>query len=167
MRKVFKKGKKFIACLIMAMALVVGGTAAASMQAMAAETDVVEVLKAEKIVNQEIGLQKNARTMMTQCIISVNCSAAGMHIDITTGTVGTASVLGVKDIVIKKKVWYGWKTVATSTGAEDYNCNIMGVSLDYVNAEYDETYCITCVHYANVDGYIEGENDTGSIVFTY
>lgn len=29
------------------------------------------------------------------------------------------------------------------------------------------TYRITCVHYANVDGYLEGLNDTGAIVFTY
>ena len=105
--------------------------------------------------------------MMTDCIISVSCSAAGMRIEISTGTVGTASVLGIKDIVVKKKVWYGWKTVATGESVEDYNRTIVGASFLYSNAEYGETYRITCTHYANVTEYIEAENDTGGIVFTY
>ena len=149
------------------MVLVLGTFNGAQLQVQAAESDVIEVLKAELVENPETGLQKHSRTMMTDCIISVSCSEEGMRIGITTGSVGTSSVIGVRDIVIMKKVWYGWKTVATSDGDEAYDSGIMGVSLLYTNAEYDETYRITCVHYANVNGYIEGENDTGAFVFTY
>lgn len=161
------KVRKIFACLIMAVALLVSASEVATLHVYAEELEGVEVIKAKLVEMPEAELHKNTRTMMTQCIISVSCSAAGMQIDMSTGTVGTASVLGIKDVKIMKKVWYGWKTVAVSDGGEAYGTNIMGVSLLYANAEYDETYRITCVHYADVDGYIEGENDTGSIVFTY
>lgn len=91
-----------------------------------------------------------------------------MHIDISTGVVGTASVLGVKDIKIWKKTWYGgWDLVATSSGGESYNRTLTGVSILYANAVKGATYKITCVHYGNVDGYIEGENDSGAFVFNF
>jgi len=106
-------------------------------------------------------------TMLAQCIISISGSDEGMLINISTGTVGTASVLGIKDIKIQKKVWYGWKTVATSSGGESKNHSMMGVSILYANAIKDETYRITCVHYGDVDGYTEGTNDTDAFVYTY
>lgn len=138
-------------------------------QAENATTLEVEELKAEVLTEAELlpHGNANARTMMVDCIISICSSEEGMHIEISTGTVGTASYLGVKDVEIKKKVWYGWKTVATCSGAESQNHSMMGISVMYANAEKDATYRVTCVHYADVDGYIEAENDTGAFVFTY
>ena len=83
--------------------------------------DVPEEL--EVVLSADTGRQNQsqARTMMVDCYISICSSEAGMHIEISTCTVDMASVLGVKDIKIMKKVWYGWKTVATSNGGEVYN----------------------------------------------
>ncbi len=115
----------------------------------------------------EDSLSKNTRTMLINCSILTSCSEDGLHIEIMTGSAGTASVLGVKDIVIMKKVWYGWKTIATGNGGEDYDCTFMGLMIDYPNVEVGETYRITCVHYGNVNEYTEGTNDTGGFVFQY
>lgn len=138
----------------------------------AAETNVVDVDKVEVLeatVYELPGDQINVglRTMLAQCIISVSSSSEGMLVDITTGATGIASVIGVKDIKIQKKVWYGWSTVAVSSGGEANDCASMGCSVLYTGAVKGETYRVTCVHYADVDGYEEGENNTGEFVFTY
>lgn len=129
--------------------------------------DFPEVLDAIVLENVEWSANIIPYTSLAQCIISVSGSDEGMLIDITTGSVGRASVIGVKDIEIQQKVWYGWKTVAVCSGGESYNHSMMGISILYDNAVKDETYRITCVHYGDVDGYMEGTNDTGAFVYTY
>ena len=44
---------------------------------------------------------------------------------------------------------------------------MMAVCITYANAVKDATYRISCVHYADVNGYMEGTNDTGAFVYTY
>lgn len=106
-------------------------------------------------------------TMLAQCIISVSGHDDGMYIDITTGAVGIASVIGIKDVKVERKFWYGWSTVATCSGCESYDHSMVGLCITYDNAVKDATYRISCTHYADVDGYTEGVNDTGAFVYTY
>ncbi|SOY27447.1 hypothetical protein AMURIS_00151 [Acetatifactor muris] len=128
----------------------------------------VEVLEATVVEDIDLSSEMSPYTMLTECIISVTGDSQGMHIGISTGAVGKASVLGVKDVKIWKKTWYGgWDLVATSSGGESENRSIMGISILYANAVKGATYKITCVHYGNVDGYIEGENDSGAFVFNF
>ena len=101
-------------------------------------------------------------------MISVGRKNDGMHIDITVGTVGTASVLGVKDIKIWKKNSRGkWDLVATSNGGEDYKCASTGVTITYANAVVGATYKISCVHYGDVNGMEEYTNETGEIIYNF
>lgn len=164
--------RKVLSMALFAMMLV-GGASATSMNVCAAEVTHSEnaekdILRAELIEVVEVDNGNiNARTMLTNCMINVSCSEAGMHIEIITGTMGMASVIGVKDIVIQQKVWYGWKTIATGSGGEDTDCTLMGLTINYPNVEVGETYRITCVHYGTVDTYSEVQNDTGAFVFTY
>ncbi len=106
-----------------------------------------------------------ARTMLTNCFILYACTDEGIDVDISTGAARTASVLGVKDIKIQKKVWYGWSTVASSDGYEIYNSASSGCSFVYTGAEEGETYRISCVHYGTVDEYTEVENETEPFVY--
>lgn len=132
------------------------------------EEDEVEVLYATLIENLESSSEISPYTMLADCIIGVSCASDGMHIDISTGTVGISSVIGVKDVKIQKKTWYGgWKTVAVCSGSESYDRGTMGISILYENAEKGATYRISCIHYGDVNGYTEFENVTGEIVFTY
>ena len=91
----------------------------------------------------------------------------GLCMSFTTTSIGIASVIGVKDIKVQQKMWYGWKTVLTSDGTEFYNCSSFGADLKYPDAIKDRTYRVICTHYADVDGYEEVVNDTGAFKFTY
>lgn len=109
----------------------------------------------------------STRTMLIDCFILVSCSEEGILANISTGTTQKASVVGIKDIKVQKKVWYGWKTVAESDGIEVYDRLSVGCSILVTGAEFNATYRILCTHYGNVDEYIEGDNDTGEFVYKY
>lgn len=128
----------------------------------------IEILDAQIVESEEGDSDIVPYTMLTRCQISVSRESGGMRIEITTGCVGTASVIGVKDVKIQKKTWYGgWDTVATCSGAELQDRTSIAVSILYENAVEGATYKITCVHYADVDGYIESDNDSGSFKYNF
>lgn len=107
-------------------------------------------------------------TTMFDCeIIMAFKMDEGLCMSFTTSCIGTASVIGVKDIKVQQKMWYGWKTVLVSDGTESYDCSIFGANLKYPDAIKDRTYRVICTHYADVDGYEEVVNDTGAFKFTY
>lgn len=107
-------------------------------------------------------------TTMFNCQIIMAFKAdEGLSMTFTTSSAGESKVIGVKDIKVQQKVWYGWKTVFISDGAESYNCAIFAADLVYPDAIKDKTYRVICTHYADVDGYEESVNDTGAFKFTY
>ena len=106
-------------------------------------------------------------TTMTDCEIVLAFTSNGLEMTFSTTSFKTSSVIGVKDIKVQQKMWYGWKTVMTSDGAANYNKDIFLGDLIYPDAVNGKTYRVTCVHYANHDAYEEVENDTGAFKFIY
>lgn len=107
-------------------------------------------------------------TTLLNCeIIMAFRADEGLSMTFTTSSVGPAKVIGVKDIKVQQKVWYGWKTVLISDGTESYDRSSFAADLTYSDAIKDKTYRVICTHYADVDGYEEVVNDTGAFKFTY
>ena len=107
-------------------------------------------------------------TTLVNCQIIMAFSAdEGLVMTFTTSCVGLAKVIGVKDIKVQQKMWYGWKTVLVSDGAESVDRASFAADLTYPDAIKDKTYRVICTHYADYDGYEESVNDTGAFKFTY
>ena len=107
-------------------------------------------------------------TTLVDCEIIMAFNAdEGLVMTFTTSCVGVAKVIGVKDIKVQQKMWYGWKTVLVSDGAESADRGSFGANLTYSDAIKDKTYRVICTHYADYDGYEEAVNDTGAFKFTY
>lgn len=106
-------------------------------------------------------------TTMANCEIVLAFTGNGLEMTFSTLSLKTSTVIGVKDIKVQQKMWYGWKTVMTSDGAENYNEDMFMGELTYPDAVNGKTYRVTCVHYANYDVYEEVENDTGAFKFIY
>ncbi len=170
MEKMIYKLKKFL-CVFVLVALFaeLPGFVSQAAEISATEERIeVEVLEAKVIEDVDWISEIAPRTMLVDCMINVGRKSDGMHIDVMVGTVGTASVLGVKDIEIWKKNSRGkWELVAVSDGGEAYNCSIGGITLVYANAVVGATYKITCVHYGDVNGMEECDNDTGEFVYNF
>jgi len=58
-----------------------------------------------------------------------------------------ATKVGVREVYVQEKVWYGWKTIAQ---AADYNTNsnTFGGQASCTNAVKGKTYRVLCTHYA-------------------
>ena len=169
MKRHLKMKVKMIECLMLAMVLLILSVPlnVSAMELSLKDNNEVETLEMSSL-NRECSWvnNTNSRTILHNCLISVYSSSSGMDVAFMTGCSQIASAIGVKDVVIKQKVWYGWKTVATSSGG--YNSNdiaYMGEIL-YTNAIKDETYRITCTHYADADEYIEVHGEL-EVIFTY
>lgn len=174
-RKLWKKIRRVLS-LALAVACLVN---VSPLEANAAEAgnyanEEVEVLTAEisELPEGYFDDLQNSRAVLTNCKIMLTFSSDGMQIEIFTGTTGIVPVVGIKDIKVQQKVWYGWKTVAVASGGERTDTSGLGLMVTYDEAIKDETYRVTCVHYADltydgVENYTEGENDTGEFVFTY
>ena len=168
MQKRFKRKSQRLLSLILAMLMMVCGS---TMEVFAAENlevckEKVEVLDMVSLKTECDDINENIKAILYDCLISVNSSSNGMRVSFMTSCSQMTSLIGVKDIVIKQKVWYGWKTVATSSGGSFTNASTYMGSILYTNAIKGEEYRITCTHYANADEYIEvhGELD---VIFTY
>lgn len=128
----------------------------------------VEVLEAQVTADVEWPSEISLQTTLANCMIIVGRKTDGMCINITTDTVGKASVVGVKDIKIYKKNSSGnWDLVATSKGGECKDCYSCGVSLTYANAVLGATYKISCVHYGDVNGMEEFTNETSEFIYNF
>lgn len=169
-QKVFVKLVKMMSLVLSALLLVNAPLLEASAAEYGAESgeEIVE-LDATIIdkVSDTSAINPNVRTFLVNCFLNIYSSSDGMLVEMSTDTTKVASVIGVKDIKIQKKVWYGWKTVATSSGAESKNTNTIALSVLYEDAEYGETYRVSCVHYGDVDGYTEVKNQIDSFEFIY
>ncbi len=163
-----RKTQKKIVAFIMTMAFAIGipSQEVRAQEVFEVDPSTAIVIMAEQGQENE-ALSIKPITTMYDCEIIMAFTSEGLKMDFSTACYGTASVIGVKDIKVQQKMWYGWKTVLTSNGAENQNENVFSCSLTYKDAIKDKTYRVMCTHYACVDVYEEGVNDTGAFKFTY
>ena len=166
-KKRMKKGRVIVAFLLALLFAVSAPTQEVRAEGYNNEGSKLTVAVANK--TQEYNLLKvQPITTMFNCeIIMAFRADEGLVMTFTTSSAGPAKVIGVKDIKVQQKVWYGWKTVLISDGTESYDRSSFAAELTYSDAIKDKTYRVICTHYADVDGYEEVVNDTGAFKFTY
>ena len=163
MKKVKEWGPKAIATLL----VMIFAVSNPGLKTQAKEVTTQETLIANKVIGNVAGYNSEIQpyTTMANCEIVLAFKEEGLEMTFSTSSLLISSVIGVKDIKVQQKMWYGWKTVFTSDGAENYNEDIFMADLLYPDAIEGKTYRVTCVHYANYDVYEEVENDTGAFKF--
>lgn len=174
MKKRLRKMKRAVGILLSVVCLIQSPLLEVSAAEQSLQTEGVEVLESyvSELPEGFFEHSQNTRAAFSDCTIVIGFKSDGMHITCFTGTNATVPVVGVKDIRVEQKVWYGWKLVAVASGGQDTDTNGLGVSVVYENAVKGETYRVSCVHYADlvydgVESYVEGSNSTGEFVFTY
>ncbi len=166
-KKQRKKGRTIVAFLLALFFAVSAPTQEVQAEEYNIGNSTIEVVVTNKAQEYDfLGVQP--RTTMFNCQIIMAFSAdEGLVMTFTTSCAGLAKVIGVKDIKVQQKMWYGWKTVLVSDGAESVDRASFAADLTYPDAIKDKTYRVICTHYADYDGYEEAENDTGAFKFTY
>lgn len=166
-KKRMKKGRTIVAFLLALFFAVSAPAQAVQAEEYNNENTTLTVVVANKTQEYDsFGVQP--LTTLFDCeIIMAFRADEGLSMTFTTSCAGAAKVIGVKDIKVQQKMWYGWKTVMTSDGGEVYDRALFAADLVYPDAIKDKTYRVICTHYADLDGYEEVVNDTGAFKFTY
>lgn len=167
-----RKVKRVLGFLFAAMTLVcMSGSQVFAAESIAEVDEKIVFLQgelAENISLEQGDVNENLRaTTFINAGVAISCSSEGLLLEFVTSTNKEASTIGVKDIVIQKKVWYGWSTVAVAADGGEKNTSMSVYRVLYRDAVKGTTYRVTCNHYADVDGYRELADDTGEFVFTY
>ena len=167
-QKTKRKIGKFV-CAVLAMAFLVSlpyaqVSAAQSVEVVSQEVQVLEAVVYELPSDEN---RPALRTIFYNGIVNVNGSDDGMLIEVSAEANGVASEIGIKDIKIQRKVWYGWSTVATSSGGVMNNVSSVGCRILYPDAVKGATYRILYTVFGNVDGYAESDGSSGEFVYSY
>lgn len=125
-------------------------------------------MSGDNIVYGQNNIQQNGNMRAAAIVyaeLSISNNSSGIYFQVSTGTNVISEEIGVKDIKVQKKVWYGWKTVATSSGY-DTNTDSYAGATTYTGAEKAETYRITCTHYAKGSGFeLTLKNSTNEFIY--
>lgn len=163
-----KTRKKWSTKIIAALMIMIFAMPTSEMKVQAEEmisTEAVDVPTNVSVTTADYNSAVRPITTMTDCEIVLAFTLNGLEMTFSTSSFKESSVIGVKDIKVQQKMWYGWKTVMTSSGAENYNEDMFMAGLIYPDAVNGKTYRVICTHYANYDVYEEVENDTGAFKF--
>lgn len=100
----------------------------------------------EGINNFERSVQSRGNGIIS-ATLNVTPRTNEILIEMSTTCSFIATKVGVKNVYVQEKVWYGWKTIAK---AADYaaNSNTFGGDASCTNAEKGKTYRVLCTHYA-------------------
>ena len=89
--------------------------------------------------------------MLYNCTLRVICGANGVGVEVCTKSTTIADEIGVKDVVLQEKTWYGWKDIKINDSSRK-NSDIFSGSTTYTGAEKGKTYRAKCTHYAVYKG---------------
>ena len=166
-KKPMKKGRVIVAFLLALLFAVNAPAQEVRAEGYNNEGSTLTVAVANKTQEYDLLKVQPITTLFNCEIIMAFRADEGLVMTFTTSSAGPAKVIGVKDIKVQQKVWYGWKTVLTSDGTESNDRSTFAADLVYPDAIKDKTYRVICTHYADVDGYEEVVNDTGAFKYTY
>lgn len=81
------------------------------------------------------------------CNVGIGIANNGLLISFDTDASHVADEIGVKNVVLQEKTWYGWKDIPISNYC-DYNSDYYMGDIVYTLATKGTTYRVKCTHYA-------------------
>lgn len=137
-------GKKIISLLT-----VIGCLCVANLSVFAAENPFVEVPSNENkvVVEQNEFSEILSTPNLLACNVGIGIADNGLLLTFDTNASHVADEIGVKNVVLQEKTWYGWKDIPVSNYCK-YNSDYYMGDIVYTAAAKGTTYRVKCTHYA-------------------
>lgn len=84
---------------------------------------------------------------LTACEVGIGIANNGLLMSFDTTATHVADEIGVKNVVLQEKTWYGWKDIPVSNYCK-YNSDFYMGDVIYTLATKGTTYRVKCTHYA-------------------
>lgn len=101
----------------------------------------------EVIADESSAISVQSNPSLAACEIGIGAADNGVEINFVTTATQTANEIGVKNVIVQEKVWYGWKDIPASSYYSSNSSYYIG-SIVYTGATKGTTYRIKCTHYA-------------------
>lgn len=139
-----KKGLKFLNVIA-----IIGCLVLSNVTAFAAEKDFYEVPNNTIDVYSNKAEETNmlSNPTLAACTLGIGIASNGVSISFVTHASQVADEIGVKNVVLQEKTWYGWKDIPVSNYYTNNSEMYVGEVI-YTNAEAGKTYRVHCTHYA-------------------
>lgn len=95
--------------------------------------------------NNDIDLLANP--VLSACNLGIGIASNGVQVTFVTTATQSVNEIGVKNVVLQEKTWYGWKDIPISNYCT-YNSDIYSGGVVYTLAQKGTTYRVKCTHYA-------------------
>ena len=143
-----RKGLKVKLVLMLVGCLLVGNVTVS-----AKESGFVEVPQNQIVIvpENESSVETRASASLSGCVLEIGVASNGIQLSFRTRATQTADEIGVKNVVLQEKVWYGWKNI-TLDSRYVRNSDIYTGGVIYTDAKKGTTYRVYCTHYAIFDG---------------
>ena len=120
-----------------------------NMSALAKENSFYEVPSTEVAILQE---KDDAAEILSSpslggCRLGIGTASNGLSITFVTSAPHTADEIGVRNVMLQEKTWYGWKDIPASNYYTSNSDTYVG-EIVYTSAEAGKTYRAYCTHYA-------------------
>ncbi len=158
-------GKKFRKNILL---MALGCMLFANMNIYAAEGNFLEVPKDSfnVILEDNNSISNASNPVLSACEVEIGITSNGLSISFDTTATQKADEIGVKNVVLQEKNWYGgWKDIPMSNDCT-YNSDWYAGDFVYTGATKGTTYRVKCTHYAKF-GSAERtlENTSSEIVY--
>lgn len=122
---------------------------AANLNILAAENPFVEIPQSKIEVVEEMDETANVMSdpLLAACNLGIGIADNGLLISFDTNATHVADEIGVKNVVLQEKTWYGWKDIPVSNYCK-YNSDYYMGDIVYTAATKGTTYRVKCTHYA-------------------
>lgn len=142
--------------------------ACSSVTTKAAETSISEIPQDKIVVmnaDEMAAQQQRANPSLTGCTLEIGVASNGVEITFVTSATQSADEIGVKNVLLQEKTWYGWKDIPISNYCS-YNTDIHFSGVVYTGAEKGKTYRVSCTHYAKFGSTeLTLQNSTNNLVY--
>lgn len=114
----------------------------------AAEDVFVEIpQKTMEVVSEEGSGILLSSPSLTACEVGIGIADNGLLLTFDTTATNVADEIGVKNVVLQEKTWYGWKDIPVSNHYT-HNSDFYAGGVVYTLASKGTTYRVKCTHYA-------------------
>lgn len=120
-----------------------------SLNVTAAEKPFIEVQEKQiDIVSESDKLSNTlSNPSLLACNVGIGIADNGLLMSFDTNATQVADEIGVKNVVLQEKTWYGWKDIPVSNYCK-YNSDYYMGDIIYTLATKGTTYRVKCTHYA-------------------
>lgn len=152
---------------LLALLVTIGCLFMGNLSVLASEKAFLEIPsnQVEIFPEETVDIKTLSSPSLAACTLEIGIDSEGVSVSFVTSATQAANEIGVKNVVLQEKTWYGWKDLPISDHYTNNSDMYVGEVI-YTNAEAGKTYRVHCTHYAKYGNTeLTLYNETSNLVY--